>query len=163
MWYRHVFSDGKAKGKERQPSKRQAERQKAKQRARAGQGGGGGLLEAIRGGSPAHHKAPLHFVKGMVIHAHVSRPCCHHLHITTKILMQQQQPLQSAFGILCGHRHSFAISRVVSTFICRQVKAHILPEDDRSNHHLMLLVKREEKNVLFSDQNGSLLGQQPRV
>ena len=157
------FQTAKQRARKGSPAKGKLKGRRQSKGQERGRGGGGGLLEAIRGGSPANHKAPLHFVKGMVIHAHVSRPCCHHLHITTKILMQQQQPLQSAFGILCGHRHSFAISRVVSTFVCRQVKAHILPEDDRSNHHLMLLVKREEKNVLFSDQNGSLLGQQPRV
>ena len=137
MLYRHVFSEGKEMGRERQPSKRQAEGQKTKQRGRErhpskrqaeGQKakqeakvgrGGEALLEAIRGGSPAHHKAPLHFVKGVVIHAHVSRACCHYLHNTTKILMQQQQPLQSAFSILCGHRHSFTLSRV-GEYLCMQ-------------------------------------------
>jgi len=81
------------KGREREAHRRRAEKQKARQRA-----GGGDILEAIRGGSPAHHKALLNFIKGMVVHAHVPWTCCHHLHYKIEFLMQQKF-LPSAFGL----------------------------------------------------------------
>ena len=99
-----------SKGQEQADKQRQTEGHKAKQKAR-----GRGILEATRGGGPAHHKALLHFVKGLVIHAHVSRASCHHLH--NKTVLMHQQSLLSACGLL--HRHWFAISRVMSTVMCR--------------------------------------------
>ena len=48
--------------------------------------------EAIRGGGPAHHKALLHRVKRVVVHAHVSRPGCHHLHHTCRRSVSSVRP-----------------------------------------------------------------------